>query len=143
MKKFIMALVCLMTMVILTSCSKTLYSVTASYDVCWPDGTRTYNDTTSVKISSYTEPIVVCYSLQGTNYVSIGYNETIDLKDPNSKDVKHYISTTAPIRLINWKVVTIKESKRKAQNRCAKVLKNGERCSNMARYDSRYCWKHD
>ena len=135
MKKFIMALVCLMTMVVLTSCGST-YEVSANYDVCWPDGTRSY--TFENTYTNSTKPTVSCYSISGTNYVSI--HSAIDdwAKNPMGRVIE---SSTAPIRLISWSVKPTKKVKNK--NRCAKVLKNGERCSNMAEYDSRYCWKHD
>jgi hypothetical protein len=87
MKKFIMALVCLMTMVVLTSCGST-YEVTANYDVCYPDGTRNYDYKNIFKNS--TEPSVICYSNGGTNYLSIG------------RVIRK--STTAPIRLNSFNV---------------------------------------
>lgn len=69
MKKVLWLIVCLMTMVIgLSSCSTT-YEVTANYDVCYPDGTKNYDETATIKCS--TKPSVVCYSVFGTNYISI------------------------------------------------------------------------
>ena len=70
MKKVLWLIVCLMTMVIgLSSCSTKTYEVTANYDVCYPDGTKNYDETTTIKCSS--EPSVKCYSVFGTNYISI------------------------------------------------------------------------
>ena len=47
MKKLLWLIVCLMTMVIgLSSCSTKTYEVTANYDVCYPDGTKNYDETT-------------------------------------------------------------------------------------------------
>ena len=82
-----MAIVCLMTMVAFTSCGTySYYTVTANYDVCYPDGTQTRNDTAVVKVYSGDGiPDVYCYSAHGTNYVTTnGVN---------------FISTTAPVRL--------------------------------------------
>lgn len=112
MKKFIMAIVCLMTMVVLTSCGCT-YEVTANYDVCYPDGTRTYSETTKVK-NSYSEPTVVCYSANGTNYVSIS---SVDNPIYNTKKATHYITTTAPIRLNGYSVEIIKGSNKYTASR--------------------------
>lgn len=92
MKKWIMILVCLMTMVVFTSCGTySYYTITANYDICYPDGTQTRNDTAVVKV--YTDdgiPDVYCYSAHGTNYVA-------------TKGV-NFISTTAPVRLNNYEV---------------------------------------
>lgn len=123
MKKFIMALVCLMTMVVLTSCG-TKYIVTANYDVCYPDGTRAYNGTTIVRSS--TEPYVSCYSYNGTNYVSViktdveisnysvGYGKST-INTINAKTIEkteHFSSSTAPMRLNSYNVEKVKKGRK-------------------------------
>ena len=115
MKKFFMALVCLMTMVLLTSCGCT-YEVTANYDVCYPDGTRTYSETTTVK-NAYNEPTVVCYSFGGTNYISISCSEN---PMTNSKKAIHYITTTSPLRLNGYDVEIYKKNKKYANTKYKK-----------------------
>lgn len=134
MKKFMMALVCLMTMVVFSSCGCT-YNVTANYEVCYPDGTRSYNETTKVE-NAYSEPTVVCYSFDGTNYVSVSCS---DNPMTNSKKATHYITTTAPIRLNSWSVTECKKEK----PRCIAIKKNGEKCNRIAEKNSEYCWKHE
>ena len=122
MKKFIMALVCLMTMVVFSSCG-TKYVVTANYDVCYPDGVRNYDGTTIVRSTS--EPYVSCYSYNGTNYVSVmktdvelsnysyGYGasaiSTISAK--TIEKAEHFSSSTAPMRLNKWNVERAKKKK--------------------------------
>ena len=108
MKKFMMALVCLMTMVVFSSCGCT-YNVTASYEVCYPDGTRSYYETAKVK-NAHSEPTVVCYSFGGTNYVSVSCS---DNPMTNSKKAIHYITTTAPIRLNGYSVENAKKVKKR------------------------------
>ena len=104
MKKVLWLVVCLMTMV-LASCS-TPYLATANYDVCYPDGTKTVNET--MKISSMgDEPIVKCYSIGGTNYISAITTDTNFKREVGST----FISTTAPLRLISYEVVSLKKKK--------------------------------
>ena len=107
MKKiFISMVVCLMAMVGLSSCGST-YMVTANYDVCYPDGTITYNDTTFV--GSYGKPFVKCLSFDGTNYVS-------SVKSVNPiykiKDMDVIRSSTAPMRLNFWDADKVKLRKK-------------------------------
>ncbi len=111
MKKFIMAIVCLMTMVVLTSCGST-YEVSASYDVCWPDGTRSY--TFENTYTNSTKPTVSCYSIGGTNYISI-HSAIDDLgKNPKGRIID---SSTAPIRLKTLRVEEMKKGKKCATSR--------------------------
>jgi hypothetical protein len=135
MKKFMMALVCLMTMVVFSSCSEKAYNVTANYDVCYPDGTRNY-DCASV-VCSYGKPSVACFSYGGTNYLTVSSAENIMKKD--DKKVLKSISTTSPIRLNSWSVTECKKEK----PRCIAIKKNGEKCNRIAEKDSEYCWKHE
>jgi uncharacterized protein YxeA len=107
MKKFMMALVCLMTMV-LTSCGTT-YNVTANYEVCYPDGTRSFSETTKIK-NAYSEPVVVSYSVCGTNYISVSCS---DNPIANSKKASHFITTTAPVRLTGYNVQSNKKKGKK------------------------------
>jgi hypothetical protein len=116
MKKFFMAIVCLMTMVLFSSCAST-YSVTANYDVCYPDGTRNYNE--SVVVSSTGSPSVFCYSYDGTNYVSViaGTVETSTshyggyVSAKTVKKAQHFVSTTAPTRLNDYVVHKISKKR--------------------------------
>ena len=135
MKKFIMALVCLMTMVVFSSCSEKAYNVTANYDVCYPDGTRNY-DCASV-VCSHGKPSVSCYSYGGTNYLTVTSAENIMKKD--DKKVLKSISTTSPIRLNSWNVT---EYKKGGKPRCIAIKKNGKKCNLIAEKDSEYCYKH-
>ena len=107
MKKFIMALVCLMTMVVFSSCGST-YEVTANYDVCWPDGTKNYNFENVYEKSS--QPAIYSYSIGGTNYLSIGSSSDKMTKNPTGKV---FVSTTAPIRLNTCSIVKIKKNKKR------------------------------
>lgn len=111
MKKFIMALVCLMTMVVFTSCSTKTYMVSASYDVCFPDGTKTY-ETTKI-VESTTEPNVSCYSFSGTNYVYIPYGEVTFMNQKEGKKNIILTSSTAPMRLNYYNVERISKKKKK------------------------------
>jgi hypothetical protein len=94
-----------MTMV-LSSCSST-YIVTANYDVCYPDGVKNYNE--KILFSSWNEPTVKCYSIFGTNYISVvGNNATL----PNGKSMKSetlFKSSTAPMRLNSFYVENTKK----------------------------------
>ena len=130
MKKFLWLIVCLMTMVF-TSCS-TKYLVMANYEVCYPDGTRTYDG--SAIVNSSTEPSVACYSYGGTNYISAMGTETKASSTTSSsgftyvtantiKKAEHIVSSTAPMRLnsytiekINNKGVPITKTKSKKNN---------------------------
>ena len=109
MKKIIMALVCLMTIVVFSSCSTT-YEVTANYDVCYPDGTKNYNETTTIKCS--TEPSVVCYSVFGTNYISISNVEKNVYGQKTAEKLVHFKSSTSPMRLNKYSVIEVKKRKR-------------------------------
>lgn len=97
MKKVLWLIVCLMTMV-LSSCNS-LYVATATFEVCYPDGTRT--ESASQVVSSADEPKVKCFSYGGTNYVSAIYTSEWNKKF-DAKDV--IASSTAPIRLLDSKV---------------------------------------
>lgn len=107
MKKFMMALVCLMTMVVFSSCGST-YEVSANYDVCWPDGTRNYTFENVYEKSS--EPTIHSYSIGGTNYLSI--SGSMDKMNKNPKG-KVFVSTTAPIRLNEYSIVKVKKSNKR------------------------------
>ena len=107
MKKILWLIVCLMTMVTFTSCGTT-YEVTANYDVCYPDGTRSYNETTKVE-NAYSVPTVICYSFSGTNYISVSSS---DNPMTNSKKAMHFITTTAPVRLNGYNVTDTKDKKK-------------------------------
>ena len=109
MKKIIMALVCLMTMVVFSSCSTT-YEVTANYDVCYPDGTKNYNETATIKCN--TEPSVVCYSVFGTNYISISNVEKNVYGQKTAEKLVHFKSSTSPMRLNKYSVIEVKKRKR-------------------------------
>ena len=104
-----MALVCLMTIVVFSSCSTT-YEVTANYDVCYPDGTKNYNETTTIKCS--TEPSVVCYSVFGTNYISISNVEKNVYGQKTAEKLVHFKSSTSPMRLNKYSVIEVKKRKR-------------------------------
>ena len=102
-----MAIVCLMTMV-LTSCG-TDYIVTANYDVCYPDGTKTFSE--SVKVDhSYGYVGVVSHSFNGTNYISITTSDNPLLGKDGIK-LQHITSTTAPLRLNNYFIEKTKKKK--------------------------------
>ena len=123
MKKLLWLIVCLMTMVVsLTSCGST-YMATANYDVCYPDGTRNF-DGTAVVVSS-TKPSVICYSFQGTNYVSVvktdititstNVNGIPVMHSDNMKKAEHIASSTAPMRLNSYSIEKVKKAKPKSQ----------------------------
>ena len=105
MKKFVMAIVCLMTMVLCVSCGTT-YHVSAEYEVCWPDGTMSYSFEKTY--SNSTEPTISCYSIGGTNYLSL--HSALDelSKNPKGRIIE---STTAPIRLVSSNVYKVKKGK--------------------------------
>ena len=110
MKKVLWLIVCLMTMVIgLSSCSTT-YEVTANYDVCYPDGTKNYDETATIKCS--TKPSVVCYSVFGTNYISISNVEKNVYGEKTVKKLVHFKSSTSPMRLNKCSVMEVKKRKR-------------------------------
>lgn len=110
MKKFLPAVfVCILALLSLNSCGLTTYVVKANYDVCYPDGTKTYEQEVLVTAKSKDYPLVSCYSYGGTNYVSAiatlsknGYGE-------KQKDVTPIESSTAPIRLNSYKAEKIKD----------------------------------
>ena len=110
MKKVLWLIVCLMTMVIgLSSCSAT-YEVTANYDVCYPDGTKNYDETATIKCS--TKPSVACYSVFGTNYISI-YNVGKNVYGQKTAEkFTHFKSSTSPMRLNKYSVIKVKKRKR-------------------------------
>ncbi len=123
MKKWIMAFVCLMTMVVFSSCG-TNYVVTANYDVCYPDGVRNYNETAVV--FSIDKPYVSCYSFNGTNYVSV-VKGSIDTKygatnvvPKTTKTSEHFSSSTAPMRLNSYYVEKAKKKRSTAYNKSKK-----------------------
>ena len=106
MKKVLWLAVCLMTMVVFTSCTPK-YLVSAKYEICYPDGTRVYED--SIKVASYATPKVLCHSVAGTNYVSAA-SMSYDKNTFNERDVKkrnHIASSTAPMRLVEYKTKKI------------------------------------
>lgn len=114
MKRLMWLIVCLMTMVLcFTSCAPT-YNVSANYDVCYPDGTKT--QTKTIKINSYSiEAInVVCHSFNGTNYISVTENDN-PLDGKKATNLQHIVSTTAPMRLNDYNVVKVKKPKREIQ----------------------------
>lgn len=106
-----MAIVCLMTIVVFSSCGAT-YEVTANYDVCYPDGTKNYNETTTIKCS--TEPSVVCYSVFGTNYISISNVEKNIYSQKTAEKLVHFKSSTSPMRLNKYSVIEVKKRKRQS-----------------------------
>lgn len=118
MKKFLSIITCLLAVAALTSCG-TKYVVTANYDVCYPDGTRTYDG--SAVVTSSTAPDVACYSFSGTNYISviktdteIGTYKTGSMSFVSASTVKkaeHITSSTAPIRLNYYNVERAKKKK--------------------------------
>lgn len=111
MKKVLWLIVCLMTMVIgLSSCSMKTYEVTANYDVCYPDGTKNYDETTTIKCS--TKPSVVCYSVFGTNYISISNVEKNVYGQKTAEKLDHFKSSTSPMRLNKYSVIEVKKRKR-------------------------------
>ena len=110
MKKVLWLIVCLMTMVIgLSSCSTT-YEVTANYDVCYPDGTKNYDETATIKCSS--EPSVKCYSVFGTNYISISNVGKNVYGQKTAEKLTHFKSSTSPMRLNKYSVIKVKKRKR-------------------------------
>jgi len=108
MKKVLWLIVCLMTMV-LTSCS-TSYVVSAKYDVCYPDGTKSFDN--SVVVKSYNESAVnvYCHSYNGTNYLSVTTSDN-PLYGKKATSLTHFISTTSPIRLKTYDVKRCKKGK--------------------------------
>ena len=80
--------------------------VTADYEVCFPDGTKSYNETKTIKCSNY--PSVVCYSLLGTNYVSISDAKRNRYGQKTTEELVHFKSSVYPIRLNNYSVVKLK-----------------------------------
>jgi len=111
MKKTICFIVCLIAIVGLSSCTPSTYLVSAKYEVCYPDGTKVYDS--SVVVTSREEPVVLCYSFNGTNYISAIKNELYadgtTIKEANKASV--IMSSTAPMRLNSHFVEKIKGSK--------------------------------
>ena len=102
MKKWIMAIVCLMTMVAFTSCS-TYYDIAESeYEVCYPDGTRKMTDVSTLTGKKKSVISVKSYSVDGTNYLTAS----------NGNGRIHIITTTAPIRLNSYKTQKIKKKEK-------------------------------
>lgn len=93
----------------LSSCSTT-YEVTANYDVCYPDGTKNYDEATTIKCSA--KPFVVCYSVFGTNYISISNVEKNVYGEKTVKKLVHFKSSTSPMRLNKYSVIEAKKRKR-------------------------------
>ena len=123
MKKVLWLIVCLMTMIVsLTSCGST-YMATANYDVCYPDGVRSYNDTVYVVANPSYVPSVKCISYGGTNYISVfKYSNMRDrTKDgitfliKEIDKVAHITSSTAPMRLNNYSIEKVKSKTPKSQ----------------------------
>ena len=84
---------------VLCGCGST-YIATANYDICYTDGTRTFEK--SIKVTSYNKDISVnAYSVGGTNYVSV-----ISKDNPfeKAKNRHHIDSSTAPIRLNSYTI---------------------------------------
>ena len=119
MKKVLWLIVCLMTMVMFTSCSGT-YFVTANYDVCYPDGTRNYNG--SVTILSKEKPFVACYSRNGTNFIAainteIEYIANIGVVSAKQTKKSSVIeSSTAPMRLNSYEVKKVEKKNLRNKN---------------------------
>ena len=112
MKKVLWFIVCLMTMV-LTSCGSTKYLATANYDVCYPDGTKTYEK--SVVVESYACNVgVVSHSFSGTNYISVTTSDN-PLLGKDATKLRHIEETTAPMRLNSYKVIDIKKERKKTK----------------------------
>lgn len=113
MRKWIMAIVCLMTMVVFTSCSST-YVITANYEICYPDGTRPYNET--VKVRSMSTPDVVCFSYSGTNYISTFTTDGIGKDYTPKRSQRNIASSTAPMRLNSYNVESKKKKNRNGRD---------------------------
>lgn len=112
MKKVLWLIVCLMTMIVFSSCSERCYLASAKYEVCYPDGTQTYEE--SVKINCHEVPYVVCYSFGGTNYISVASMEKVNFYgEKQLKKLVHFISSTSPMRLVGYNVIEIKKEKPK------------------------------
>ena len=86
----------------------TNYIVTANYDVCYPDGTKTY--TKSVGVKSYGDVNVVCHSLFGTNYISVVKCDN-PVAGKDAIKLQHIEATTAPMRLNSFSVTNPKGRK--------------------------------
>ena len=87
----------------------TNYIVTANYDVCYPDGTKTYTKSVDVK-NSYGVIDVIAHSVGGTNYISITkFDSPMTGKD--AIKLQHIEATTAPMRLNSFSVTNPKGKK--------------------------------
>lgn len=109
MRKIIMAMVCLMTMVMFSSCAAN-YLVTANYDVCFPDGTKTQDKSAVFTTFSKGALNVICHSYGGTNYISVTTNDS-PLMGKTATKLSHIESTTAPIRLNSYNFEKVNKKK--------------------------------
>lgn len=102
MKKVLWLIVCLMAMAVsMTSCGST-YLATANYEVCYPDGTRSYKKSVTVSNSYGNDVRVGVFSFGGTNYIGVMKTANPITKE---KDLSTVIaSSTAPMRLTDYKV---------------------------------------
>ena len=88
MKKLFWCLVlCLMTVISMTSC-QVGFLATANYDVCYPDGTQTYEDEVEFYTNGNGNIYVKAYSVGGSNYVSVVDGSA---KVAKVKDVKYVL----------------------------------------------------
>ena len=102
MKKVLWLIVCLMTMVVSVISCGTAYTATAKYEVCYPDGTRSYEKSVVVPHSYGNDVQVGVFSFGGTNYIGVMRTANPITKE---KDLSGVIeSSTAPMRLIDYKV---------------------------------------
>ena len=104
----ILSFVCLMTTMVLGSCTY-VYTATANYDVCYPDGTRTYEKSALVYSSSKNVQVIT-HSVMGTNFVAVmkkpQYGDSVVTQ---KKPIGIIESSTAPIRLNSYKLNFIKK----------------------------------
>lgn len=108
MRKLLWFIVCLMTMVVcFTSCSAS-YSATATYDVCYPDGTQRYTKSVVVKNACDNSLFVKSFSFGGTNYISVFKTDNPMTKEKSGLNIE---STTAPIRLIDYSIEPLNKKK--------------------------------
>ena len=105
MKKIIISI---FGVVLMTSCSST-YQVTASYDVHFPNETKTFESVGTIRANKASgEPKVVMVSFNGSNHIAL-VSSGVNIN--GMKDVYGSIySSTAPIELNSYKVVKVKGS---------------------------------